>query len=250
MKYLLMLLCLALSACATDYKTYSDAVAGIETARHQADAERYKALAVLGSGSDVARVAAVMSMQHMGAQQPAGTSLRAPESAGDTLLRWTGTILQTGLQAYGIRTGAQLGMRQSDNATAIAQSTNATMLGIAGKIQAPAPAAAPIIPQANVTTTYANVSNANVTTTDRHDVAGSHNQRTSDSGNTVTPTTITGSYNTDTTTTSTADSNNSTVAPITTTTTTTSTVAPVTNTTTDASNQGNNTSTTLPPVAP
>lgn len=246
---LAVLFTILLTACATDYKTYSDAVASVESAKHQAEGEKYKALAAIASsGSDVARVAAVMAMQNMGAQAPAqGTTLRPPESGFEMFMRGLTSTANIALQAYGIRTNSQLGMRQSDNAASIAASTNATMLGIASHIQAPAPAA---MPQANVTTTT--TTNANVSNVDSHAIADSFNQKTRDSGNTTTtntPTSIADSYNTATT----SDSGNSTVATTTTTTTnTTTTNTPVsTNTTTDSSTKGNTTTTTtVPPVTP
>jgi hypothetical protein len=82
-----------------------------------------------------------MSLQMGGGQQNA--QINAPKSWADYALQWTGLLLPTVGQIYTINKQTTLGMRQSDNATAVAVSTNGAFVGIAGKIQAPA---------ANVTT--------------------------------------------------------------------------------------------------
>jgi hypothetical protein len=82
-----------------------------------------------------------MSLQMGGGQQNA--QIAAPKSWADHALQWTGLLLPTVGQIYTINKQTSLGMRQSDNATALGISTNAAFVGIAGKIQAPA---------ANVTT--------------------------------------------------------------------------------------------------
>jgi hypothetical protein len=82
-----------------------------------------------------------MSLQMGGVQQT--TQINAPKNWADYAMQWTGLLLPTVGQIYTINKQTTLGMRQSDNATAVAVSTNSAFVGIAGKIQAPA---------ANVTT--------------------------------------------------------------------------------------------------
>jgi hypothetical protein len=131
---------LALTGCATnsEYAAYADA----HKAQAAAQAARYQALAdIARQGDTTAKVAAVMSLQMGGGQQNA--QIAAPKSWADHALQWTGLLLPTVGQIYTINKQTSLGMRQSDNATALGISTNAAFVGIAGKIQAPA---------ANVTT--------------------------------------------------------------------------------------------------
>ena len=139
MKLLAILCALSLTGCATaEYQAYADAhkaQAAAQTARYQALAEIAK------QGDTTAKVAAVMSLQMGGGQQ--NTQINAPKNWADYALQWTGLLLPTVGQIYTINKQTTLGMRQSDNATALGVSTNSAFVGIAGKIQAPA---------ANVTT--------------------------------------------------------------------------------------------------
>jgi hypothetical protein len=139
MRLIAILCALSLTGCATaEYQAYADAhkaQAAAQTARYQALAEIAK------QGDTTAKVAAVMSLQMGGGQQNA--QINAPKSWADYALQWTGLLLPTVGQIYTINKQTTLGMRQSDNATAVAVSTNGAFVGIAGKIQAPA---------ANVTT--------------------------------------------------------------------------------------------------
>jgi hypothetical protein len=139
MRLIAILAALSLTGCATaEYQAYADAhkaQAAAQTARYQALAEIAK------QGDTTAKVAAVMSLQMGGGQQ--NTQINAPKSWADYALQWTGLLLPTVGQIYTINKQTTLGMRQSDNATAVAVSTNNAFVGIAGKIQAPA---------ANVTT--------------------------------------------------------------------------------------------------
>jgi len=139
MKKYLALIAVALSGCSTiEYESYAKAHAAAETAR-------YKVLSdVAATGGEGSRVAAVMAMA-MGGNQ---STLRAPEAAGDTVLKWLGVLAPTLVQAYGITSNARVAERSSDNAAKVAVSTNDTFKGIAGLIQAPGA----------------------VTNTDRHDV--------------------------------------------------------------------------------
>jgi hypothetical protein len=142
-----ILAALALTGCATgQYEAYTQATTAQALATANAQAERYKALASLAnSGSDVAKVAAVMALAgHNTGSTPQATPIAAPRSAGDTALQWASIIVPTLGQAYAIGQNVKLGMRQSDNSAALGMSTNSAFVGMAGQIQAPA---------ANVTTT-------------------------------------------------------------------------------------------------
>lgn len=129
---------LALSGCAHEYAAYAEA----HKAQAAAQTARFQALAdIAKQGDTTAKVAAVMSLQMGGGQQ--NTQINAPKNWADYALQWTGLLLPTVGQIYTVNKQTSLGMRQSDNATAVAVSTNNAFLGMAGKIQAPA---------ANVTT--------------------------------------------------------------------------------------------------
>lgn len=140
MKLAAILFCaLSLTGCATaEYQAYVDA----HKAQAAAQTARFQALAdIARQGDTTAKVAAVMSLQMGGGQQ--NTQISAPKSWADYAMQWTGLLLPTAGQIYTVNKQTSLGMRQSDNATALGISTNAAFVGIASQIQAPA---------ANVTT--------------------------------------------------------------------------------------------------
>jgi hypothetical protein len=124
---------LSLTGCATgQYQAYADA----HKAQAAAQTARYQALADIAKmGDTTAKVAAVMSLQ-MGSQQ--NTQINAPKSWADYAMQWTGLLLPTFGQVYSVNKQTSLGMRQSDNATALGVSTNSAFVGIASQIQAPA----------------------------------------------------------------------------------------------------------------
>jgi len=125
---------LSLTGCATaEYAAYADA----HKAQAAAQTARYQALAdIARQGDTTAKVAAVMSLQMGGSQQNA--QIAAPKSWADYAMQWTGLLLPTIGQVYTINKQTSLGMRQSDNATALGISTNNAFVGIASQIQAPA----------------------------------------------------------------------------------------------------------------
>jgi Ni/Fe-hydrogenase subunit HybB-like protein len=125
---------LSLTGCATgQYQAYADA----HKAQAAAQTARYKALAdIAAQGDTTAKVAAVMSLQMGSPQQSA--QINAPKSWADYALQWTGLLLPTFGQVYSVNKQTSLGMRQSDNATALGISTNSAFVGIASQIQAPA----------------------------------------------------------------------------------------------------------------
>jgi len=139
MRLIAILLCaLALTGCAHEYAAYAEA----HKAQAAAQTARYQALADIAKmGDTTAKVAAVMSLQMGGGQQ--SQQIAAPKTWADYAMQWTGLLLPTVGQVYTINKQTSLGMRQSDNATALGISTNNAFVGMAGKIQAPA---------ANVTT--------------------------------------------------------------------------------------------------
>lgn len=192
MKLLAIPLALALTGCAADqYKAYADA----HKAQAMAQTARFQALAdIAKQGDTTAKVAAVMSLQ-MGGQQ--NTQIATPKSWADYAMQWTGLLLPTVTQVYSVNKQTALGMRQSDNATALGISTNNAFVGMASQIQAPA---------ANVTTIGGN----GVIGSGSYTIGANSGQNSGNSGriaggsitdNTAVPTVVT---NTNTTTTTVA----------------------------------------------
>ena len=183
---------LSLTGCATaEYAAYADA----HKAQAAAQTARYKALAdIAAQGDTTAKVAAVMSLQMGGQQQNA--QINAPKSWADYALQWTGLLLPTFGQVYTINKQTSLGLRQSDNATALGVSTNNAFVGIASQIQAPA---------ANVTLSGTGVIGAGT-----YSIGANSGQNSGNSGrlaggsitdNTAVPTVVTNTNTTTTTTT-------------------------------------------------
>ena len=115
MRLIATLICaLALSGCAHEYAAYAEA----HKAQAAAQTARYQALAdIAKQGDTTAKVAAVMSLQMGGGQQ--NTQIAAPKNWADYALQWTGLLLPTVGQIYTVNKQTSLGMRQSDNATAL-----------------------------------------------------------------------------------------------------------------------------------
>jgi hypothetical protein len=192
MKLIATLLCaLSLTGCATaEYQAYADA----HKAQAAAQTARYQALAdIAKQGDTTAKVAAVMSLQMGGGQQ--NTQINAPKGWADYAMQWTGLLLPTVGQIYTVNKQTSLGMRQSDNATALGISTNQAFVGMASQIQAPA---------ANVTLSGTGVIGAGSYSIGANSGSNSGNSgRLAGGGitdNTATPTVVT---NTNTTTTTT-----------------------------------------------
>lgn len=164
MRILFLILALALTGCASEYKLYADAAAKVETARYNADAAKYKAMADIAAQGDAsAKVAAVMAIA-LGGQQGAaqGPQLRPPEHPTGTLLQWAQVLVNPMTQMYGAYSSRRLGETQANYSFQGLKSTNDTFGLIASKIQAP------VVQGPNVTTTT-----NTTTTTDRHDVTTS-----------------------------------------------------------------------------
>jgi hypothetical protein len=193
MKLIATLFCtLSLTGCATaEYQAYAE----VHKAHAQAQAARYQALAdIARQGDTTAKVAAVMSLQMGGGQQ--NQQVAAPKTWADYAMQWTGLLLPTVGQIYTVNKQTSLGMRQSDNATALGVSTNAAFVGIASKIQAPA---------ANVT-----LSGTGVIGDGTYSIGANSGQNSGNSGrlaggnladSTATPTVVTSTNTTTTTTT-------------------------------------------------
>ena len=193
MKRIALILCtLSLTGCATgQYQAYADA----HKAQAAAQTARYQALAdIAKQGDTTAKVAAVISLN--AGNTPQSSHIAQPKSWADYALQWTGLLLPTVGQIYTINKQTTLGMRQSDNATAVAVSTNNAFVGMASQIQAPA---------ANVTTIGGN----GVIGSGSYSIGANSGSNSGNSGriaggsitdNTATPTVVT---NTETTTTNT-----------------------------------------------
>jgi hypothetical protein len=153
---------LVLAGCANpEYAQYSKAQTDIAIARHTADAAKYKAMAdIAAQGDSSAKVAAVMAMALGGNTNSAQTSIQAPQASA--ALQWASILVPSLTQVAGMRYNYLSTQTQSNNAAAVAISTNGTfasmgnsigsagvagntaLADMAGKIQAPA---------ANITTT-------------------------------------------------------------------------------------------------
>ena len=136
-KLIALLSAVALVGCASqDYGMYSDAQIKIATANAKAEEAKYNALAqIAASGSDTAKVAAVMSLQFQSIASNQRTQLIAPKSNGETALQWASILVPTLTQVYAIGKQADVQIESSRNSASVAKSTNETMLGIAQRIQ-------------------------------------------------------------------------------------------------------------------
>jgi hypothetical protein len=119
-----------LGGCATgDYKVYADTQRAIAESQASASVARIDALAEIAkTGDTTARVAAVISLNQLQPQNNT-TMLRQPDSAGDTLLKWTSVLLPSLTQFYAIGKNTEVAINNSNNARDISIDTNQTMLG-------------------------------------------------------------------------------------------------------------------------
>ena len=126
-----------LAGCAnTEYLAYSKAQTEIEVSKNLALSAKYKAMETIAqSGDSTAKVAAVMALS-MGSQggSSQGTAIAAP--APNQALQWASVLVPGVTQVLGMRYNYLSTVQQSNNSAAVAQSTNASFVGIAGKIQA------------------------------------------------------------------------------------------------------------------
>lgn len=160
-------LLLSLVGCAStqQYTQYTTSQQAIAASKSSADIARYNALGALAnSGSDTAKVAAVMALALSNQGAAGQTQSIAPPQTNEAI-QWA-SILVPGLTSIaGMRYNYLSTVTQSNNAAAVAQSTNSAFVGIASKIQAPA---------ATVTTSTV------TTSTDSHDTSA--NQTMSGTG--------------------------------------------------------------------
>lgn len=167
-----LLAALALTACASpDYAQYSKAQTDIATARHGADAARYRALSdIAATGDSSAKVAAVMALA-MGSQGSAAqATMQAPQAS--QALQWASILVPGLTQVAGMRYQHLSAVVQSNNSAAVAQSTNAAFVGMAGKIQAPGSVTTNTLSGVGTLGggAYATTDRNDTTATDRHDV--------------------------------------------------------------------------------
>jgi hypothetical protein len=183
MKTLVLLTALALTGCAsTEYADYAKAQGDIARANADAQTARYTALSkVAETGSESSRIAAVMALAlGTNTQGQAVQQVQAP--APSQALQWAQVLVPSLTNIATIAVNAKVAANSADNAARVAESTNATFAAIASKIQAPVTVvpqavnqvvAAPVLPQANITTT--------TTSTDNHAVSNTTSSATTNS---------------------------------------------------------------------
>jgi hypothetical protein len=127
-----------LSGCASnDYKLYAETQQNIAQAHAMSETARYIALTEIAKTADPgARVAAVMSINFgsQGGNGPRVQQVAPPKTFGDTVLQWTSVLLPSLTNIYGISANRQVAITQSNNAAAVAQSTNATFATMNGNM--------------------------------------------------------------------------------------------------------------------
>lgn len=133
----LILLLQAGCASSQDYQLYLDSHTAIQTARFNAEAEKYKAIASIASQGDAtAKVAAVMALSN-GSNSQATPVIVAPRNGWDIARDMFSVILPPVMQGYAIHSNQKIATTQSNNSRDVSISSNETMLGMAGLIQAP-----------------------------------------------------------------------------------------------------------------
>lgn len=149
---------LFLAGCATQQTVTRDLnvqIAMVEKAKADAEKARYEAIAqIAATGGDSAKTAAVMALamagKGVGSDQPRFVAPEAPKSALDTLFHVALGVADRALQVYGIRSNANVAIKQSEYNRDIFTTSYQTIANVASRIQAP---------QANVITTTTNTTN-------------------------------------------------------------------------------------------
>lgn len=164
MKILTLLCAVVLTGCSTaEYDRYAKAQTDIAVARHQAEAEKYKAMSEIAkAGDSAAKVAAVMAMAMGNNNSTTATAIQPPQTS--EALQWASILVPGLTQVVGMRYNYMSQKVSSDNAAVLGVSTNNTFANMAGKIQAPGSIS---------TTTLSgtgNLGSGTYTTTDRNDV--------------------------------------------------------------------------------
>lgn len=172
---LAILAALALSGCAStsDYDNYLATQSSIQVAKANAEAAKYQAVTTLAGNDTTAKVVAMFILNGAGQNQQA-SYVAPPRSTSDSVREWAGILIPSLMQGYGIFANTKMGMRQSDNATALGMSTNDAFVNMAGQIQAPA---------ASMTIGGSGVIGAGSYSTDNHAIDGSYNPATTDNSN-------------------------------------------------------------------
>ena len=115
--------------CATnqDYVMYSQTQQAIANSRASSEIARYQALAdIAKNGDTTAKAVAAVTLQLSGGGQSSNQQISPPVSTGDRILQWTGILLPSLTNLYGINANRQVAITQSNNQAAVAQSTNNT----------------------------------------------------------------------------------------------------------------------------
>jgi len=131
--------CVFLAGCATnnDYQMYAETQQKIAQAQAMSETARYAALTEIAKTADPgARVAAVMSINFgaQGGNSPRVQQIAAPRTFGETALQWTSVLLPSLTNIYGITANRQVAVTQSNNAAAVAKSTNDTFATMNGNM--------------------------------------------------------------------------------------------------------------------
>ena len=182
----------ALTGCASnDYAAYGKAQSDVAQAKAQADTARYTALAQIAqSGTESSRIAAVMALALGNGAQSQATQIAAPQPS--QALQWAQVLAPSLTSIASMHYSSRAAMASAESAARVSESTNATFVGIASKIQAPVTVVpqtiTPVLPQANVST-------VTTTSTDNHAVTTASNTSSANQANTTTtnanPTTVT-----------------------------------------------------------
>ena len=187
----------SLTGCATaDYKAYAEAQSNVAAAKASAETARYNALSKIAeTGTDASKIAAVMALA-LG-NQGAGQAQQIAAPPQNEALQWASILVPGITNIAGMALNAKVAITNAESSARVSESTNAAFLGIAGKIQAPAPAtvitpvtvtpvaAATIVPQANVSTITTTTSDNHAVTTDSHASAVSTTATTTTTANPV-----------------------------------------------------------------
>lgn len=169
MRIALLVVTLLLTGCASaDYAKYADAQIAVATAKANAEAEKYKAMAsIAASGGEVTKVAAMVALltgNHTIEQQV----LSAPKSGWTELKEWAGILIPAAASAYGYHTSMLSSITASNNSRDVSISTNKAYVGMASQIQAPAANVSTVTPTYTTTTTTSSnnpIANSNNPTT-------------------------------------------------------------------------------------
>ena len=107
-----------------------------QRAQSEADAIRYQALMrIAESGDATAKVAATMALALGG--QSRHVQMAVPAQPQNEALQWASVLAPVAMQGLTLHYNTRLGLRQSDNATALGINTNATFGQFASEIAKP-----------------------------------------------------------------------------------------------------------------